>query len=353
MKNHKKWGISIICIAMCAIISFGTLTYICDPLLQYRPESKIFTYWNSTEIYSNPGIAKNYKYDSVLVGSSVTENTDINECNELFNCNMVKLTYSGASSYNHKKILDVCFNSGNIIKSVYWGLDEYALTTDYMTPRYPLPDYLYDYNKLNDLSYLLNLDVFYFYTLKDILGTLKHESRIAMDGGSWVSDYSIYNAEHTLAEISYPRDINKNKGEKYYQDNLKNNLKYNIIPTIKNNPNTTFNFFLTPYSIGYWYIQYCRGTLEAELYNAEIAIGEILKFDNVNVYFFQDCKDIITNLDNYKDFTHFHPDINSFMMKEMAEGNYKINNNNYKMVIEEFKKYVLNFDYDSYFSNYS
>lgn len=353
MKNSKKWCIVLLSLTLISVMLFGTVTYALDPLIQYRKESNLLTYYESSEIYSNPGIAKNYDYDSVLVGSSMVENTDVSEMDDLFGYTTIKVPYSGGSSYNHKTILDVCFNSNDNIKNVFWSLDEYALTTDYQTPRYPLPDYLYDFDKTNDLSYLLNLDVFYFYTIKDVFNTVKGNKQLAMKDGSWIADESGYCKENALASFEYPYEQTESLGEKFFADDLNDNLTYNIIPLIKENKNTTFRFYMVPYSIAYWYIEKSDGKLDAHFYNVKKALGEILEYDNTEVYFFQDDVDIITNLDNYKDYSHFKPEINSYMSKEMKKGNYRLKKDNYEEVLDNFKKYLESFDYDTFFNKYT
>lgn len=351
--NSKKWAISLVCITLIIVLLFGAIEFWLDPLLQYGGERGPLTSRVYTEMYSNPGIAKNYNYSAVLLGSSMVENTDVSELDKLYNCKTIKVPYSGASSYNHKTILDVCYNSGNKIDKVFWSLDEYALTTDKDTPRYPLPDYLYDDNKLNDLSYLLNLDIFYFYTSKDIMNTIKHQKKIMMEDGSWVDDESIYCKKNALASISYPIEQKKSAGEKCYLKNLTDNLKYNILPFVEQHPETEFNFYMVPYSMLEWYQQKRNGTFDGVIYSAKTAVGEILKHSNVKVHFFQDEKDIITNLDLYRDYTHFKPEINSWMSKEMKKGSHLLNRKNYKKVFKSFKKYLNDFDYDMFYKKQS
>lgn len=345
----KKWAILLIAITLCAVVIFGSLTFYLDPLLQYNSEGGALTYRHYSEIYSNPGIAKNYNYNAVFLGSSMVENANVSEIDELFDCTTIKVPYSGASSYNHKAILDVCYNSDNKIDKVFWALDEYALTTDKNTPRYPLPTYLYDDNKWNDLSYLLNLDIFYFYTLKDLMGTLTNRSEIMMKDGSWVEDESIYCEKNALNSFSYPMEETENKGELYYKKSLEDNLKYNILPFIEEHPETEFYFYMVPYSISYWYMNKQKGTLDAELYIARNAVSELLKYSNVKVYFFQNETDIITNLDNYKDYTHFKPSINSYMSQQMVQGNCELTVNNYNQVFDEFYDYLTEFDYNTFY----
>ena len=340
---------SLLSVALVTIILFGFTTYYLDPLLQYGKEPGNLTSREYAEIYCNPGIAKNYDYDAVLVGSSMVENTDVSEIDRLFDCKTIKVPYSGGSSYNHKTILDVCLKHNNKIKKVFWSLDEYALTTDKNTPRYPLPDYLYDDNKINDLSYLLNLDIFYFYTSKDIISTLKHENQIMMRDGSWAGDESAYCKANALSSIDYPMELKDNKGEKYFENNLEANINQNIMPLIEMNPDTEFIFYMVPYSIIYWYMEKQNGTLDATFYDINTALDKILSYDNTKVYFFQDEKDIITDLDNYKDFSHFKSKFNSWMSNEMARGSNLLTKDNYKMRIENFKSYLSGFDFEGFF----
>ena len=154
--TSKKWFVILLSLTLAVVIVFGAMTYFLDPLLQYGNERGPLTSREYTEMYSNPGIAKNYDYNAVFVGSSMAENANVSELDELFGCKTIKVPYSGGSSYNHKHILDVCYNSGHKIDYVFWNLDENALIMDYMTPAYPLPEYLYDDDKTNDIEYIKN-----------------------------------------------------------------------------------------------------------------------------------------------------------------------------------------------------
>ena len=348
--SSKNWTVSLLSVTLFIIVLFGMVQFYLDPLLQYGNERGPLTFRTYSEIYSNPGIAKNYDYNAVLLGSSMVENTDINELNGIFDCKTIKVTYAGGSSYNHKKILDTCYNSGHKIEKVFWALDEYALRTDKETPRWPLPEYLYDDNKINDVSYLLNLDIFYYYSLIDSVETLKHNERKMMCEGVMIGDDSLYGKKQALASIEYPIEQTNTKGEKLFYSNLLDNLEYNILPFVENHPETDFEFFLVPYSILYWYQQKSNGTLEAEIFDARIAIGELLNYDNVQVHFFQNEKDIITNLDNFKDYTHFKPEINSWMLEEMKKESHLLTKETYNKVLDDFSEYLKTFDYNSFYT---
>ena len=351
--TSKKWFVILLSLTLAMVIVFGGMTYFLDPLLQYGNERGPLTSREYTEMYSNPGIAKNYDYNAVFVGSSIVENATVSELDELFGCKTIKVPYSGATSYNHKKILNVCYNSGQRIDYVFWALDEYALTTDYMAPRYPLPEYLYDDDKMNDLSYLLNLDIFYFYTMKDIFNTVKGNQQIMMKDGSWVDDESVYCKENALASFAYPMEKKESKGDLYYAKNLKSNLDYNILSLVDAHPETTFVFYMVPYSISFWYMEKQNGLMDADFYNVKTALGEILSRDNTEVHFFQNEEEIITSLDNYKDYTHFKPSINCWMSKEINKNSHLLNPNDYEDTLNHFYKYLSDFDYDEFYNQHT
>lgn len=352
MMNTKKWISLFLVVVFITVAIFGLVEWYLDPLLQYGKERGPLTFREYSELYANPGIAKNYEYDAVLLGSSMVENTNVGEINQLFGCTTIKVPYSGGSSYNHKTILDVCYNSGHRINKVFWSLDEYALTTEKDSPRYPLPEYLYDENKINDFSYILNLDISYFYTLKDVAGTIQHKNQKLMRDGSWVGDEKIYCKENALSSISYPMEQKENKGEKYYLKNLKDNINYNILPFLKAHPETEFHFYMVPYSILYWYQQKQNGMLDAEIYNIKTAIEEILRYENAHVYFFQNEESIITDLNLYKDYTHFKPEVNSWMSQEMRNGSHLLTLESMDEQIGAFYNYLSKFNYDSFFQRW-
>ena len=82
----------------------------------------------------------------------------------------------------------------------------------------------------------------------------------------------------------------------------------------------------------FWDNLYRTGDLEAYLYNMEHAIGTLVAYENVEMYYFQDETDIITNLENYMDTLHFSPEINHYMADQIIRQNpaYQLTKENYK-----------------------
>lgn len=329
-----------------SLAAFAGIMYWMDPLLHYGTENDTFTYYEYGEMYSNPGIAKHYAYDAVMVGTSMIENTDVDLCDELFGCKMVRLPYSGGTTYNMKTILDVCFASGNEIKTVYWELDEFQIFGSATEPRYPLPEYLYRMDHKEDLSYLLNLDIFYHYGMNNILGTLRGEEQPAERRGETLT--GTFNAETTLEGYSRPEQSTSIRS--FYNSALPEKVDENLcnIETlIQAHPKTQFVFFMPPFSVLYWDAELRNGTFESTMDGVEYALKHLLEYENVQIYFYQREEKIITDLYNYKDYSHYGPWINNLITQYIAEGRSQVEKGNVELLIEEMKDFIFNFDFET------
>ena len=346
--NEKKWTITLLSAVVITLIGFAGMMYWMDPLLHYGAESGPLTCYEYSEKYSNPGIAKHYEYDAVMVGTSMIQNTDVDLCDELWGCNMVRLPYSGGTTYNMKTILDICFECGNDIKTVYWELDQFQLTSSATEPRYPLPTYLYREDHKEDASYLLNLDVFYHYVVNDVIGTLKGVIQEAERRG--ITFDGDFRKADMLANYNRP-EISENTME-FEVSSMKTavdaNLN-NIESLVKENTETEFVFYMVPFSVLYWDAQLRNGKFDAMMDASKYAMERLLKYDNVRIYFYQCEEDIITNLDNYKDFSHYGNWINDKITEYIAEDKNRITVENYQTVIQNMKDYIHAYDFETIF----
>lgn len=228
-----------------------------------------------------------------------------------------------------------------------WELDEFQLFSANDAPRYPIPEYLYREDHRQDISYLQNLDIFYHYTLNNVLGTLRGEQQLAArEGETFTGDFS-----ETVALASYtrPEQAFEQGALTAYLDEVDLNLKYNIIPLLEENPETEFVFFVVPFSILYWDNQVRRGTFDAAMCGMEYAIEQLLEYDNVRIHFYHDRWEIVTNLDNYKDYSHYGKWINSWMTRAIAAGEGRLTRDNYAAVLEDMRTYIGAYDFDAFF----
>lgn len=345
--KKRKWPVSLLTLLFAVLVGFAGSMYILDPLLQYGKESSPLTYYTYSEMYSNPGIARHYDYDTVLVGTSMIENTDVDEFDQMMGSKAVRLPYSGGTALNMKTILDICFSSGNDIRAVYWELDEFQLFSNPDETRYPLPEYLYREDHREDLSYLLNLDIFYHYAVNDIIGTLRGQIQKAERRGETL--YGEFSRSAVLKGYSRPEKSDTKRDSDIVMDKAAVNLSQNITPLLEAHPETEFVFYFVPFSILYWDQEVRKGSLDSTLDAVEYAVGQLLRYENVKVFFFHNEKDIITDLDNYKDYSHYGKWINSYLTQAMAAEQNRLTTDTYRNKIEELRQYIHSYDFDDVF----
>lgn len=156
-------------------------------------------------------------------------------------------------------------------------------------------------------------------------------------------DVHNYSAEPEAVAYPYP--------EYLYDNNLLNDSSYifikDIIPYIETMPTTQFVIFFPPYSILYWYNHMAEGDIEALIYQTEYITQRLLQYPNVKVFQFQNDYDYITNYDNYCDYTHYRHEMNDYMTVCFANGENEITLENYKVVLNDMKEWLLAFDYEN------
>lgn len=133
----------------------GTLVFTVDPLQLYRKASytPLFT---KQQRYQNPGLAKNYTYDTLILGSSMTENFVPSEVGSILEGDVIKLSMEGSTAKEQRMIADVAIGTGQVQK-VLWGIDYFSFRTNTVRDEANFPFYLYDNNIWNDYKYLFNI----------------------------------------------------------------------------------------------------------------------------------------------------------------------------------------------------
>ena len=106
---------------------------------------------------------------------------------------------------------------------------------------------------------------------------------------------------------------------------------------VEAHPETTFKFFFSPYSMLWWDNAYRTGELDSVIYNEKQAVKELLAYDNVEIYYYQDAKEIITNLDLYMDMIHFSKDINYWVYDKLANGEERLTADNYEERLDNMR----------------
>lgn len=339
--KHKKyliWTMVFFLVPLCLIM---LLVIIIDPFFQYHKPLKGVNYLIDNQINQNPGIAKNFDYDSVIVGSSMTDNFDTNLFAEIMGLNTIKLSCNGAFPKDVDAMLSLAQGSGNEIKEVFVGVDVHNYKAEPGSIAYEIPEYLFDDNLFNDVYYLLNKDVILDYIIKPHENTPINEIY-------WFWPDVYYGVEWVAKFYDQPTEFLDPLPANYYEDNVRINLEECIIPYIESMPDTQFTFFFPPYSVLYWYSRSADGSMQAEFECQKQIMEMLFEYPNVRIFYFQNDYDYITNFDNYSDYTHFSHEMNDEMTRCFADGTNELTPENYEAVLEEMLQWLQNQDLASY-----
>lgn len=331
---------------MLAVI-VGMVVFI-DPFFQYHAPLENFPYLVDNQLNQNPGMAKNMDYDSVILGSSMTVNFNTNWFAELLDLQTIKLNYSGAYPKDQSNIMNIIFQSDNQVDAVFLGVDVMTYTGDVEETKYPIPEYLYDDNYINDIQYIFNKDVVLNYILRPMADPDKTD--LATVYASWWTD-EYYNKQWVMHNYVQPQRVDIETDKEAYLESVETNLDVNICPYVEENPDTVFYIFFPPYSILYWNDVICENHLEATMREYEYIADRMLSYDNVRVFFFPNQEWIVTDLDNYADYSHYHSDINYYMTQCFADGNCEIRSEQeMDEALMQMRQVIEAFDFEELFS---
>lgn len=351
--DYKKYSILFLSILCLLIISCVGTTWYVDPYFHYHEPNKHLDYHlGESQRYQNDGIVRNFKYDAIITGTSMTENFKTSEFNKLFNVNSIKVPFSGASYKEINDNLRRAIQSGNHIKYIIRALDyswffsdENAMAEDFIYPTYLTND-----NILDDISYLLNKDILFSNVFPTLQTYSSNGSITSFDEYSNWNSLFIFGKESVLSGYSRvnsaPQKVILSEEEK---SNFQENINKNIVSIVKDNSDIQFYYFLTPYSIIFWDDLNQKRMIEKHLIGEQMMIESLVEYKNVHLFSFSNNFDLTTNLDNYKDIAHYSEDINSYILKEMKLGNYRLTKDNYEKYLSDIKTFYLNYDYDSLF----
>ncbi len=346
MSNLKKKIVVLAVITLLPLVLVGSIIVIIDPFFVYHPPLEKGYYIVDNQLEQNPGIAKNFAYDSVMLGSSMTTNFDTNLFNERLGCQMVKLSYNAAFPHDIDKIMNIVVQEQEGLTHAFLCID----IANYMDIpgklSYTYPEHLYDNKILNDLKYLLNKDVLMDYIFIPYL----KKSRFNVNEIYWHWQYMPYGKEYVLRNYSIPQK-EQEETTQYSIANLKENLDTYIAPYIDATPDTEWHVFFPPYSILYWNNSVISGELDAKLQGMAYITEYLAEFDNVEISYFQDSKEWISDLNHYTDLTHYSKEVTDSMTEQLCNGSNRVTIDSYKERLEAFGEYVISFDYEELLEN--
>lgn len=319
--------------------------------------------------YQHAGIINQYTVQSAVIGHSHGANFLPEAIEDKLRWKSIhSFTMDGSMLNTHSQMMKRLF-SKHEIENILWGISDRNLITqwDKLNEKIGFTDYLYDNNRLNDIRFFLSLDLQRYETRKrekrdkyhlssDIKAIEKREFNLAT---SWYDGVSCdFNKPAHIADIITRSDpilyrgrnlgrlapiaaaqLLRNPSEKNdrylrYGQNLKNN----ILPHIRNNPETRFHIILTPNPTYFWQKRKIRSFRAYKTYFQirRAFVRDMSLFPNVFVYGF-DNEPFTSDLRLYKDNAHYHIEVNNYILERIAR-------QENRLTLENIDDYLLAMD---------
>lgn len=347
-KTYAIWIITTIMLTIVAFCLFASATVYIDPLFHYHKPLQDYEYPLNDERYQNDGITRNFEYDGIITGSSMSENFKTSEADDIFNAKFIKVAFSGGRYKEVNDNLKRAYDAGKNIRYVIRNLDYSYLVLDKNEYRKDAeyPTYLYNDNILDDVQYVLNKSILLNQTRNVIKYTQAGNKTTTFDAyANWNRAFS-FGAETVLSTYTLGE---KEKDERILLENevvmIQENIQQNVTDLADQHPETVFYLFFPPYSICYWDMLNNSGEINWRIDAEQIAIEKLLKHPNIKLYSFCNEFELICNLDNYKDCAHYGEWVNSWILEWMRNEKHLVTEENYEEYIEEIKEFYRSYDY--------
>ena len=347
-----KSAVHIYIFSLLSLIAiFLGIIYTSDPYMMFHKH-----WFHHGQMYQNAriqnyGLIKFGKFDSLILGSSMLENTSANEASTKLGGNFANISVSGVSHYERYKILDFALNKRKI-KHVILSLD-YHFNIARHTGETFIPE-LY-----SPLSLVGKFKI--YSTDKALHCIFKNEGcdfiNYSLDRPySWYQYFTHDRRFGGFANwIKYYKEDNQIKdafnqlksGTTDYSSMIslyKEIIDSEIMPLFKHKE-TQFSVIIPPYSILWWSKR--KNSLDALLKPYTYLIEQTADYDNVKLYWFYD-EDYVSDISKYKDLSHYHYSINSLQLDALKNKTNIINTQNYQQKFREFSDKVNTFDLDTY-----
>lgn len=334
------------------VVLFGIL-WLYDPLqLFHKPIFRETTFFGDMRLAAR-GIIRYYDFDSVILGTSMLENTSAKEAGEKLGGKWVNLSLINSSYDERAVILEYLFGYKKPQKIIY-SLESFTIASIKDSSRF---DYLYDGNPLDDFKVYLN-DKFILCALawreskdctgrdlEELLKWSNHEDLKILFGGfeKWLK----YGKKETIAMLKNIKDTPfVVKKDNFDLEKQRNYIQTYVLDFVAENPQTQFYFIVPTYSRLSYRIgsdNFDNKVFYNRALNLKWFVQELEKYPNTKIFGF-DTLDYADDIASYRDFIHYNVDMNSLHLDSIKQGKHILDSNNIDSYLKVMEDKIKNYD---------
>ena len=250
--KSKAWTLLYVSLILIMLSVSAIETIIVDPFFHYhKPDTSKFFYSLYNERSQNDGIIKNFDYEGIISGTSMTENFKTSEAEALWNCKFIKVPFSGGTYKEINGNIETALLHNKNLKIVIRGLDFEKLIADKDIMRGDLgtyPVYLYNDCALDDVKYLFNRDIFWGTVMEMIMASGQADFEPGITSfdtyANWMAGYT-FGVKTIFPEgtIKTNYDCEQDCLTEPEKKMILDNIHQNITSVAEKNPDVLFYYF--------------------------------------------------------------------------------------------------------------
>jgi hypothetical protein len=345
-RGDRRWFGATLLTAVAITIAIGTFNACVDPFQQYRiPGPHAPRYYTSLHRYIVPGLAKNAAYDTLLSGSSIVENTRNATIGRACDGVGQNVAMPAITAVEQRLLIGTALASRPLKRAILvLDFNAFSGAPDSRHPLAgPLPSYLYDRNRWNDLPYLLSWGIL-VKSWHIVTDDRSDRFRTDADAPWWWADEKRFSRREVVQRLD-PRDLNAQfQQPPRHLPGMRASFERNLLPLFLAHPATEFVLVWPPYSIVVWADFVQRGQLEVSLAFKRHVFEATRDLANVRLVDLQGVERITHDLDLYTDLYHFAPTVNEWLIDAACHDRYRVDAGNVDALGRELRAQAMAFD---------
>src|SRR5512143_699288 len=250
----RRWFLAALGTAVALLAAVGGFNAWIDPFQQYRlAETYPPRFYTSFHRYIAPGLAKHARYDTLLSGSSIVENTRNSAIGRACGGTGLNVAMPALTASEQALIVSTALAAKPLVRvSLVLDFSAFSGAPDQRNPLAgPMPAYFYDRNPANDFPYVLPWGVL-VRSWRIVRGDASERFRSDPDAPWWWADEKRFGREEVVRRLD-PRDLNAQ-----FQQPLRDlagmqaSFTRNLLPLLRAHSATEFDLVWPPYSIVVW-----------------------------------------------------------------------------------------------------
>jgi hypothetical protein len=294
-----------------------------DRFQYYRPWSGPSPIFSTNERWQNAGLARSYRYDTVIVGTSRSQNFSA----AMFapaGWQVMKLTAAGSSSHIQARTLELAIGTGQVRRAIVeLSYNTYLAPENYLRTDLTFPEFLYRPGLETPFAYLLSYDL--YQESKKVLKGRAPTVRLDQIGTWWERHADKFGKNLYLADLALDCQpfAELPAGWRGDYPAMDAAIEANLARLVRAYPEVEFLAFLPPFPITWFGSAGLNGRQEHLGFRQRV-YALAAAHPNLRLFDFALMADLVTDPRRYKDLGHYDLAANEAMAKALIDGAYEV-----------------------------